>query len=306
MKTGFALPQIGQENGPQAVAQVAQAAEAQGYDSLWVLERQLLPAAVQIDAYGGASDGVLPEVYRSVLDPLETLAYVAAMTRRVRLGTSVLVAPFHGAVILARQIATLDLLSGGRAICGLGTGWSRVEYAANDAPYEARGARLGELIAAIRAIWSQEVVEFHGRFYHIEPCYIGPKPLQKPYPPLYLAGYADSALRRVARLADSWHPARIRSWPWLEELIGKLRHFAGEAGRKPGEPSLSLHAFVYMQERSAGADRLPFVGDYAQIKDDVQRLAALGFDEIVFDVQFSQGMTLARMLTELDLLRVTV
>src|ERR1700752_5389151 len=162
MRFGFALPPVGSIVGPEAVVKVAKRAEDLGFDSLWVFDRIFWrvspPAPYPIGV------GSLPVKYKSVLDPLETLTFVAAHTRRIALGTSVLNLPWYNPVLLARQLTTLDVLSFGRLQIGFGIGWSPDEYESADTPWEERGKRADELIQALKKIWTTDPVEFQGQY----------------------------------------------------------------------------------------------------------------------------------------------
>ena len=147
MRVGISLPQLGPQASPESLIKVARHAEEIGYDSVWVLERLLWPLAPK-EPYPATPDGSLPETYQIVLDPIETLTFVAAHTQKVQLGTSVLVLPYHTPIQLARRIATLDVLSGGRALVGVGAGWSRDEFEAVGTPFERRGAGCPSCLAA--------------------------------------------------------------------------------------------------------------------------------------------------------------
>jgi probable F420-dependent oxidoreductase len=178
---------------------------------------------------------MLPEAYVSVYDPLETLTYVAATTRRIQLGTSVLDALFHPPVMLARRIATLDQFSGGRLDIGLGQGLIPQEFAAAGIPMRRRGAGYEEHIAAMRAIWGPDPVRFDGRFYQIAESQIGPKPVQPGGPPLLAGAVFPAGIERVARMGLGFN-ATVMS-PDLDDLrntIGTFRHAAENAGRDPG------------------------------------------------------------------------
>jgi len=208
MRLGFCLPQIGPIAGAEALASVAERAEALGFESLWVSERLLWPVAPKTP-YPGSPDGRLPEQAKLQLDPLETLTFVASRTRRARLGTSVINLPFHNPLVLARRFATLDVLSHGRACVGLGNGWSSDEFEATGVPARARGKRIDEALAILKAVWTTDPVEFQGEYFRIPESFVLPKPLQKPYPPLYLAAFTPPAMRRVALEADGWNPAGL-------------------------------------------------------------------------------------------------
>jgi len=207
MRFGFALPQVGSAVGPEGLVTAAKRAEDLGFDSLWVLDRILWPVNPRVPYPIG--DGSLPVKYKSVLDPLETLTFAAAHTRRVALGTSVLNLPWYNPVLLARRLTTVDILSAGRLRVGFGIGWSPDEYEAAGATWQERGKRADELIQALKKIWTTDPVDFQGKYYRIPKSVIGPKPVQKPHPPIYMAAYAPSALKRVATEANGWFPVGI-------------------------------------------------------------------------------------------------
>src|ERR1051325_4827246 len=203
MRIGFSLPQIGPLGTRDNLVQVAQRAEALGYDNLWTVERLLFPLKPRTP-YPGS--GILPEQYKSSLDPLTALTYVAAHTKKIGLGTSVLDIPFYNPLVLGRQLTAIDVLSGGRLRVGFGLGWSEDEYLATGASKADRGARATEFLKALLAIWTSDPVEFNGKYFQIPQSIILPKPVQKPHPPIYMAAFAPTALLRVATLADGWNP----------------------------------------------------------------------------------------------------
>src|SRR5918912_4563970 len=190
MKIGITLPQFGPVATKENILKIALGAEKEGFDSIWVGERLLWPLKPQTP-YPGTPDGSLPTFQQNVLDPLETLTYVAANTEKIALGTCVIDMLFHNPVILARRFATLDVLSQGRVICGLGIGWSKDEYQACNIPFKYRGNRAVEFVEVLKRIWSDDTVEFKGEFYNIPASKIGPKPIQKPYPLIYFGGWSS-------------------------------------------------------------------------------------------------------------------
>jgi probable F420-dependent oxidoreductase len=290
MRLGFALPQIGSVAGPDALVAVATRAEALGFDSLWVLDRTLVPLNPR-EPYP-VGDGTLPDKYRRVLDPLDTLTFAAAHTRRVALGTSVLNLPWYNPVLLARRLTSLDVLSKGRLRVGFGMGWSRDEYEAAGAPWSQRGERADEIIRALKAIWTTDPVEFRGKYYRISKSFIGLKPVQKPHPPIYMAAYTPAALKRVAREADGWFPVGIPiggMGPMFEGIKG----MAKEAGRAPSVLQLIVRANVEISDAKPGKERADFTGSLAQIAADVAATRKVGAAELVFDVQFSPGLETA-------------
>src|SRR6185437_1390607 len=180
---------------------IAKEAEKEGLDSVWALERLLWPLKPQTP-YPATPDGSLPTMYQNVFDPIETLTFVAANTEKIALGTSVIDMLFHNPVILARRFATLDVLSEGRAICGLGIGWSKDEYDVSGIPYQHRGERANEFLQLLKRIWTDEVVELKGNFYSIPASKIGPKPVQKPHPPILLGGFSPKTFLRIVNYVD--------------------------------------------------------------------------------------------------------
>ena len=287
MRFGFALPQVGSAVGPDALVSVAKRAEELGFDSLWVLDRILWP--VNPRAPYPIGDGSLPVKYKSVLDPLEALTFAAAHTRRVALGTSVLNLPWYTPVLLARRLTTLDILSGGRLKVGFGIGWSPDEYEAAGTAWQERGKRADELIQALKKIWTTDPVEFHGKYYRIPKSVIGPKPVQKPHPPIYMAAYTPSAMKRVATEASGWFPVGI-PLSGIGPMFEGIKGMAKEAGRDPSALELILRANVEIHDTPIQKDRGDFTGTLEQIAEDVKTTQRLGAAEIVIDAQFSPGV----------------
>ncbi|HWN99384.1 MAG TPA: LLM class F420-dependent oxidoreductase [Blastocatellia bacterium] len=276
MKVGISLPHLGPQASAENLIKVAKRAEELGYDSAWVLERLLWPINPR-EPYPATPDGSLPDAYQLVLDPLETLTFVAAQTFRIRLGTSVLVLPYHTPIQLARRIATLDVLSGGRVDVGVGVGWSRDEFEAVGTPFERRGARCDEFLQAMIDIWTKDPVSFAGEFYHIPESRVGPKPVQKPHPPIYVAGFGPYAFERAAKYGSGWNPSGIPSWEWLEGMIKQLHETARAAGAGPMAVVLRAFAIVVPQP----GKRAPMIGTLDQVKEDIQRLREIGVTELV-------------------------
>ena len=227
-----------------------------------------------------------------MLDPLQTLTFAAAHTRRVALGTSVLNLPWYTPVLLARQLTTLDILSGGRLRIGFGIGWSPDEYEAVSTPWQERGKRADELIQALKTIWTTDPVEFQGEYYRIPNSFIGPKPVQKPHPPLYMAAFTPSAMKRVAKEADGWFPVLIPI-SGLAQMFEGIKGMAQEAGRDSAALELIVRANVEFSDAPLGKDRADFTGTLEQIADDVAATRKIGAAELLFDVQWSPGVETA-------------
>jgi probable F420-dependent oxidoreductase len=282
MRIGFFLPQIGPAASVDSITKIATLAEELRYDSLWVTDRLLYPTNPQTSYYGGP----LPEPYKRIFDPLETLTFAAAHTRRVALGTSVLDIPFYNPVILARQLTTLDVLSGGRLRVGFGLGWSKDEYDATGASMKIRGKRADEFIAVLKAIWTTDPAEYHGKYFQLPKSIIQPKPVQKPHPPIYLAAYSPGAMKRTAKLADGWMPVGM-TIDQVKSTITQLKNLARDVGRNPADLKVILRYNLAITSQLQGKDRPFFSGTLTQIKDDIASVKAYGPDELILDPTFS-------------------
>jgi probable F420-dependent oxidoreductase len=287
MKIGFAVPNIGPVATPNAVKAVAQKAEALGYYSLWTVERLLWPVNPQLP-YPATPDGSLPEQYKYCLDPLDTLTFAAAHTQHIKLGVSVLDIPYYNPVTLARRLSTIDVLSNGRLRMGFGVGWSPDEMAATGADMKVRGARADEFIELLKKIWTTDPVEHHGRFFTLPKSHIGPKPVQKPYPPIFLAAYTPPAMKRVATLANGWNPAGVPI-DGMAQMFAAIRQMAQAAGRDPAELQLIVRANLVITEKPIAKDRFVFVGSRDQIREDIAACETIGADELFLEVGFTQG-----------------
>jgi probable F420-dependent oxidoreductase len=224
-------------------------------------------------------------MYRSVQDPIVTLAFLAGHTQRVRLGIAVVNLPFVSPVVLAKQLATLDIVTGGRLDTGLGLGWAPEEFEAAGADMRARGRRADEFIAVLRALWRDEVVEHAGEFYRVSRMRMEPKPVQRPHPPILLGGSALPSLRRAGRLADGWISRSRADLAAIGDSIAAIRAAAEEAGRDPAALRLVCRGSVKV--RPAGnPERVPLTGSLDEIRADLDELAAKGFTELFVDLNF--------------------
>jgi probable F420-dependent oxidoreductase len=283
MRFGFALPQIGSLAGPEALAMVAKRAEVLGFDSLWVLDRLLWPVSPRAPYPIG--DGSLPVQYKSALDPVETLMFAAAHTSRIALATGVLNLPWYNPVLLARRLTTLDILSGGRLRAGFGIGWSPDEYEAAGATWQDRGKRADESIEVLKKIWTTDPVEFHGKHYRVAKSFIGPKPVQKPHPPIYMAAFTPSAMKRVAAAADAWLPVGI-PLSGVGVMFDGIKKMAKEAGRDPSALELIVTAGVEIHNTPIEKERMEFTGTIEQIGEDFAAARRLAAAEIAIYAQF--------------------
>ncbi|MGB6627248.1 MAG: TIGR03619 family F420-dependent LLM class oxidoreductase, partial [Nitrososphaeraceae archaeon] len=304
MKVGITLPQAGQQATRENIIHMAQNAESEGFDSLWVFERLLWPINPQTP-YPATPDGSLPNEYQIILDPLETLTYVAAKTNKIALGTSVMDILFHSPVILARRFATLDLLSEGRAIAGLGIGWSKDEYQASNIPFKDKGERANEFLQVLKRIWTDDVVEFKGKYYNIPASKIGPKPVQKPHPPIYMGGFSPNTYSRIVNYdTNGWLGLIGGPLEYLDNTIKTIQNIANKANKDPNRfrvilltyPNVDINSKNQSGTTSQG-QRFPLTGTIDQVGSDMERIKQIGVDHIVFGYNFiPTGRDLDNML----------
>jgi probable F420-dependent oxidoreductase len=279
MFLGFGVPVSGVWATPGNQVRLVQRAETLGYRTAWTFQRLLVPAEREPDPRSGM------EVYRSVLDPVVSLAHLAGRSDRIRLGVAVLNMPFVSPALLAKQLTTLDILSGGRLDVGLGVGWSRVEFVASGVPLERRGSRAEEFLRALRALWTDDVVEFDGEFYRIPPARAEPKPVQRPHPPVLLGGSAEAALRRAGRMADGWISASNADLRHIDRPIATVRRAAEQAGRDPDALRFVCRGPLRLGPSGAG-DRRALTGSVEQVRGDLDDLRAQGVTEVFLDLNW--------------------
>ncbi|MEV4345204.1 TIGR03619 family F420-dependent LLM class oxidoreductase [Actinoplanes sp. NPDC049596] len=279
MDLGIALPTSGPLASKQNIVRVAQEAERLGYAALWTYERLLRPLAPLLPGPDGALER-LPEDYRLTYDPIETLSFVAGLTERIKLGTSIVDALFHPPVVLARRFATLDQFSEGRVIAGLGQGWMPQEFATANVPLKRRGAGLDEIVAAMRACWGPDPVEYQGRFYQIEASEVNPKPVQA-HVPIIIGAASEAGQARAARIADGVNPNAF-SHDQLVAAAHGFRAAARENGRDADALTVTARANVPITVDPLGDDR-PFLGGSPrEIAGDLARLDGAGIDHVLF------------------------
>ncbi|MDT8912562.1 TIGR03619 family F420-dependent LLM class oxidoreductase [Amycolatopsis sp. PS_44_ISF1] len=277
MEIGFGAPASGAWAGAVPLARFAERAEELGYSSLWTFQRLLV----------GAGQELAP-VYQSVLDPVVALSFAAARTTRIRLGVAVLNLPFVSPVHLAKQAATLDLLSGGRLDLGLGVGWSAVEFAATGASTARRAARTEEYLRVLRTLWADEVSEFAGEFYTVPPSRMRPRPVQTPGPPVLLGGGVPAAVARAGRIADGWLSASGEDLTKIAGQIETARRAAAEAGKDPSALRFVCRGAVRVGAERPGPDghRRRLTGSYEQIRQDAAWLGEQGVTELFYDLNW--------------------
>ena len=277
MRIGFGAPVAGAWATPLYLGSFAERAEALGYASLWSFQRLLVPEG----------SGMEP-VYRSVLDPMVALGYLAARTSRIRLGVAVVNLPFVSPAVLAKQATTVDVLSGGRLDLGLGIGWMPEEFAAAGASTARRGARTEEYLAVLHTLWADEVSSFDGEFYTIPAGRQDPRPVQRPGPPVLLGGMSRPAMERAGRIADGWITSSRADLSKIPEAVSLIRAAASAAGRDPGAVRIICRGVVLAGDEAEGPDggRRLLSGSFAQIREDAAWLGGQGVTELFYDLNW--------------------
>lgn len=257
MKVGLAFASSVGVDGSAAL-EICRRAEALGFESVWGGEHVVLPDAIA-SKYPYTEDGKIPaEPETPIPDPLIWLAYVAAAAPTLRLGTCILIVPQRNPLVLAKELATLDLLSGGRVELGLGVGWLKEEFDALGVAWERRGARNDEYVAAMRALWAGPHAEFHGEFVDFEPATCSPRPVNGSIP-ILVGGDTDQAIRRAVRIADGYFPGE-GDHERLKQLIGRLRKASEEAGRDPDSIEINAMFGAQLADPIAGVEQMAQAG----------------------------------------------
>ncbi len=258
---------------------MAKKAEDLGFESIWYAEHAAVP--VHSDSPFPATGGEIPWTYSHFTDPYIALARASGATTKIRLGTGITLVPERNPLLLAKEIASLDLFSGGRFMFGIGTGWLKEETEMMGGDFEHRWTQTREAIEVMKELWTKEEAEYHGRYFDFPPVRSYPKPAQKPYPPIILGGMAKNVLRRVVTHADGWLPNRITPTE-VEESRKKLDAMAEEAGRDP--KSITISVYGQAPERdivqsllNAGADRVVVRPEHVETEqemgDQLERMA---------------------------------
>ena len=257
MKFGLAFASSIAIEGPDAL-ELCRHAEAAGFESLWGGEHVVLPTTIE-SPYPYTADGKIPAAPDTPIpDPLIWLAFAAAAAPSMRLGTCILIVPQRNPLILAKELATLDRLSGGKVELGLGVGWMKEEFDALGVPWERRGARNDEYIAAMRALWAGPHAEFHGEFVDFPPVTCSPRPVQASIP-ILVGGDTDVAIRRAARLADGYFPGEGDP-DRLAALIARVREAAEREGRDPASIEIDAMFTQHLGDPLAGVEQLTAIG----------------------------------------------
>ncbi|MCH8990104.1 MAG: LLM class F420-dependent oxidoreductase [Chloroflexi bacterium] len=291
MEYGFYLPNSGAAAEPGALAGIAKLGDRLGFFCMVMPDHILQPNQVDstypysltgdILQAGQSGDGEWPE-------QVTTLAFLAGVTERIRLVTSVMIIPYRNPILTAKMLATLDVLSKGRLILGAGVGWMEEEFELLDTPpFAERGAVTDEYLRAFIELWTKDDPKFDGKYVNFSGITFLPKPVQKPYPPIWIGGQSKPAIRRAARIGNAWHPVgAIPATPLepeeLAENLVYLHEYAKKAGRDPSEIQVSVKAPLYDSRDSSGPRRR-FTGSADEVCQDVQTYADVGVTHLIFD-----------------------
>lgn len=283
MQFGVCLPQYGRDVSFDDLQAVASDAEAMGFHSVWASDHIITPEHMH------ASIGPV------FFDAFVLLSHVSALTERVKLGTTVMVTPYRNPLVAAKLISSLDSLSGGRVILGVGAGGAPDEFAALGVPESQRGARTDEYLAAMVQLWTTDPSSFRGRFVDFEGVRFAPKPVQSPHPPIWVGGRSDAALRRAARFGEAWHPTYL-PLEALRERMDRLVATSAEIGRDV-PPATTLHLSVAFDDRDAeSADRRMGRGAPGQVADDLACYRSMGIETIVCNFRGASTVELRRAM----------
>jgi probable F420-dependent oxidoreductase len=256
---------------------MAKRAEELGFESFWCAEHPFMPVHTT-SRFPGSEDGVIPEAYAHFVDPFVALARASGMTSRIKLGTGIVLVPERHPLLLAKEVSTLDLFSGGRFLFGIGAGWLKEETRLLGGDFEHRWTQTRESVLAMKELWTKPEAEFHGRYYDFPPVRCNPKPAQRPHPPVILGGAATNVLQRIVAWGDGWLPNRITP----EELRARraeLDRLAKGTGRDPASLTISVHGQPPDRELikrllDAGATRV--IVRPTPVKSDADMAAQLG------------------------------
>ena len=291
MEYGFYLPNSGAGAEPDALADIAKLGDRLGFYCMVMPDHILQPNQINstypysltgdILAAGQSGDGEWPE-------QITTLAYLAGVTERIRLVTSVMIIPYRNPILTAKMLSTLDMLSKGRLILGAGVGWMEEEFELLDAPpFAERGAVTNEYLQAFIELWTKDDPKFEGKYVNFSDITFLPKPVQKPYPPIWIGGQSKPAIRRAAQIGDCWHPVgAIPAAPLepeeLAENLVLLYQYAEKAGRDPATIQVSVKAPLYDAGDSSGPRRR-FSGSSDEVRQDIQTYSDVGVTHLIFD-----------------------
>jgi probable F420-dependent oxidoreductase len=295
MQIGFNLPISGPLSLPEIVTRIAQHGEALGYDYLTLTDHIVLPN-LRVPGYPYSESGeFFGEGPERRHEQLTTAAFIAAKTSRIRLVLAVMVVPHRPAVLAAKMLSTIDVLSGGRLVVGIGAGWLQAEFdAVVSTPFVERGRVTDDYIRAFRRLWTEDAPRHEGTWVKFDGIFFEPKPVQRPHPPIWVGGESGPSLRRAARLGDAWYPIGSNNNHLLDTLpryragVDRLRRLTGEAGRDPASVALTYRVKRYgeaVPEKASDGERRLFSGSTTDLVADLKALRAVGVSAIDIDFE---------------------
>jgi probable F420-dependent oxidoreductase len=289
MQFGLHLPASTPSVTAGELTRFAQTAEALGFYCITIADHVIVPKTISIP-YPYTVDGKYPgSGYH--LETLTTMGFLAGATRRIRFVTSVMIAPYRNPIITAKMLATLDVLSEGRVIAGIGVGWMKEEFDNLRAPnFAERGKVTDEYIRAFRELWTQDNPSFDGKYCQFSDLVFIPKPVQQPSIPIWIGGHSKQAIRRAARLGDGWHPiGGVPTIPLepedMKRDLATLADFARAAGRDPERIHVALKGSLFDKEKKIEGRRRHFMGTAEEIASDIRAYRDAGVDTLIFDVR---------------------
>ena len=291
MKYGFYLPSGGPAAQPDNLAIIARQGDKLGFFCMVMPDHVVQPRVVE-SQYPYSITGDIQQAHSTAsnerLEQITTLAYLAGITEQIKLVTSVMIIPYRNPILTAKMLSTLDMLSKGRLILGAGVGWMEEEFELlNAEPFAERGAVTNEYLRAFIELWTNDDPTFEGKYVNFSNITFLPKPVQKPYPPIWIGGQSKPAIRRAAQIGDAWHPVgAIPAAPLepeeLAENLVLLHDYAEKAGRDPSQIQVSVKAPLY-DANSSGDVRRRFSGSADEVRQDVQTYADVGVTHLIFD-----------------------
>jgi probable F420-dependent oxidoreductase len=285
MRLGLGLPAGGVWGTARNIFAVAGLAEELGYSAVWTLHRLLYPTN-PIDPWPPKPDAPMPAAYRNAVDPLVALAAVGAGTSRIRLGVAAIVAPYYSALLLAKQVATLDMLSGGRLDLGIVPGWSRDEFNGAGVPHAERGERTDEILAALPTLLRPGLVSYESRRFTVREAIVGPAIVQAPSVPILIGGYSEATIRRIVRFGDGYVAGQLPFDQW-RSWIKTVSDRVVKAGRDPAQLRFVCRCQVDLHDKPL-AHRGPFQGDPTQIRSDFAWYEEFGVTDLFIDLNFDE------------------
>jgi probable F420-dependent oxidoreductase len=277
MKFGVFLPVSGRAASRKTLMQAAQQAEALGFDSVWAADRLVMPWKIATTyPYSKESTFIVPPD-RPFFDTLTCLAFLAGCTEKIQLGMSVMVLPYRHPLHWAKIATTIDQLSTGRLIMGVGVGWMEEEFAAMNAPFKERGKVSDEQLTLLKQLWTEEHITFRGKYYQVDDIAFNPKPYQKPRIPIWVGGEGKYAQRRAGRFGDAWFPYFVRVTP--QELLlrfDNVREEAKKAGRNPDEIDFACCLPIELTPNDVAQENDYLKGSIGQVTAAIQKFIDVG------------------------------